>query len=533
MRWFSVRFRDFKRPDFSQTSGKRLLVVRHGGVGDLLFITPIIRKIKTCHPNWQITLMTRWYNFELFQRVPYLDRLINHAWPNIFALFTYDYVVLLDKSVECDPLAEQTNIYDLFSEKYFGIRLDNDEKLPVICWDQGGSNELKSEIPLLRQSNIRKVGIQLRAGSPVRTPSQDFWIRLVRSLLTADQSLVVFLLVERRFADYAQKLTEQFMAEPALFQRIVNMGDHAAGLPRLIDMIWSMDAVVAPDSSVAHLSAGLGVPVIGIYGPFPGELRVKYYKGSRFFNAPTLCAPCFTHGHLPCRVATEQSKSNSPCFDELNMEELARSVLSIVNDKPRKSPYDDYLAMRVNASSETSKHYNLILKTMEELTGVTLRSLNGVELGSGGAPLVPEAVSIDMARPYTKCGSSGINLKGDARRLTWFSDDSLDYLYSSHLFEDFDEGENLQVLSEWARVIRSGGHIMLLLPDQKRYERHCAMLGSLPNEHHKIPHFSLEYVSTLTSRLAGLKVVHGVKLWEVGGAADEYNFFVVLRKGAA
>ena len=76
----------------------------------------------------------------------------------------------------------------------------------------------------------------------------------------------------------------------------------------------------------------------------------------------------------------------------------------------------------------------------------------GVDLGFGGDPIAPHAIRVDLPRPYTAVGDLSVQLGGDATDLVWFRDGVLDFVYSSHLLEDFDDTE--RVLREWLRVDR-------------------------------------------------------------------------------
>ena len=116
----------------------------------------------------------------------------------------------------------------------------------------------------------------------------------------------------------------------------------------------------------------------------------------------------------------------------------------------------------------------------------------GLDLGSGGDSIVPRAIAIDLDMPYTKVGNCPINLRGDARHLHWFTDCSMDFVYASHLLEDF---ENIdEIVMEWRRVLHVGGYLVLYMPDQKRYEAHCVKTGQGMNEHHVHADMSLEYM---------------------------------------
>jgi autotransporter strand-loop-strand O-heptosyltransferase len=142
----------------------------------------------------------------------------------------------------------------------------------------------------------------------------------------------------------------------------------------------------------------------------------------------------------------------------------------------------------------------------------------GIDIGMGGDKIVPHAIGIDLPSPYTNVGMDAIQLGGDGRNLKWFADETLDFVYSSHLLEDFiNTGE---VLSEWARVLKKDGLLILLLPDEQVYRKYCRDRGQGTNEHHQIENFSAEYVKTCMD----LKCIYE------SGIINDYSFALVFRK---
>jgi predicted SAM-dependent methyltransferase len=130
----------------------------------------------------------------------------------------------------------------------------------------------------------------------------------------------------------------------------------------------------------------------------------------------------------------------------------------------------------------------------------------GVDLGFGGDPITPHAVRVDFGTPYTAVGAQPVQLGGDCSRLHWFRDGVLDFVYSSHVLEDFDDTE--AVLREWIRVLKPGGRLVLFCPDEQRFRAHCARTGQSYNPHHKHAHFSLPFVKGLLDRIGETRVIY-------------------------
>ena len=105
----------------------------------------------------------------------------------------------------------------------------------------------------------------------------------------------------------------------------------------------------------------------------------------------------------------------------------------------------------------------------------------GVDLGFGGDPINEAAIRVDLPQPYAHTGSLPVQLPGDASRLPWFRDGVLDYVYSSHLLEDFDDTK--AVLSEWLRVLKPGGRLVLFCPDERVFREYCRRTGQPAHGH--------------------------------------------------
>lgn len=148
----------------------------------------------------------------------------------------------------------------------------------------------------------------------------------------------------------------------------------------------------------------------------------------------------------------------------------------------------------------------------------------GIDIGFGGDKIVPAATGIDFPTPYTKVGSDPVNLGGNAMDLYWFRDGVLDYVYSSHLLEDFPPDLTENVLKEWLRVLKIGGYLILYLPDEQKYRAHCKKTGQPYNAAHKVENFNLDYIKSILEKIGGVLIVHE------NPSCEAYSFEIVGRK---
>lgn len=156
---------------------------------------------------------------------------------------------------------------------------------------------------------------------------------------------------------------------------------------------------------------------------------------------------------------------------------------------------------------------------------------NGLDIGSAGDPIVEDAINVDLSDPYAKCGNSPIQIKiSNNWRLDpkvisiFFKPGSFNYIYSSHLLEDFEN--KTQVLECWTSLLRYTGYLVLLLPDEQRYQKYCREHNQIRNSNHNDPFLTIEKIRVILISL-GMTIYREYPILEYEGS--DYNFAIVAQ----
>lgn len=148
-----------------------------------------------------------------------------------------------------------------------------------------------------------------------------------------------------------------------------------------------------------------------------------------------------------------------------------------------------------------------------------------LDIGCGGSAVTPEAITFDMPTPYTAVGQDPIMLRGSVTDLSMFNDEVFDVVWTSHLLEDWTYKQLLPILKGIRRIIKTGGLLITVCPDEQVYSKHCRETGQPYNLAHKNPDFSL---ATFKER-----VMKPTGPWEVmheNPLIDIYSWHLVTKK---
>lgn len=278
-------------------NGMRILFVRPGGFGDLLFLTPIMRSLKLRWPGLKIDVAC----FERFGLAllnnPAVDRIIPYPFEQ-GQLDEYDAHYFLENVIEGNPMAITDHAIDVVAD-YLGWPMDDPKEKGMHYF----LTQPEYEAALRRFPRIkggRRLAVQVAASSPVRTYPYEKTIEVICRILKKGWEVFLLGAPHSIAAPRLPGLYNLTEAKPSLDFR------------ESVAAMATCDVVLAPDSALVHVAGALKMQTVALYGPFPADLRTRYATTIKNLEGKAPCAPCFYHstprqalppGDLPCQKA--------------------------------------------------------------------------------------------------------------------------------------------------------------------------------------------------------------------------------------
>ncbi len=267
---------------------KDIWILRNGGYGDLLMLTPVFRALIRKWPTVTLHVMC------LERYTQAIERWVGvqtHVIPVPLTEIGNSPVISLEEHIEGDPGSEKVHASQHFANR-FGIDLEGDYR-PSYYLDPKSLEEVITAYP---RSHKKRVGIQITAAYLYRSYPNPLMKIVVQELLRLGYEVMLF------GTPGQLQLKDQT-------EGVMNTTDRNYSFRQSAAALSTCDVCLAPDSAFTHLSEALGVPCIGLYGPIDGRLRITGETRAMQGQAP--CAPCFYHaGHaldlpagMPCQKA--------------------------------------------------------------------------------------------------------------------------------------------------------------------------------------------------------------------------------------
>jgi len=250
-------------------NGKTLTILRAGGIGDILLITPLIEAIQTEWPEVKLEVCCSNRSelgvHALCSHLPYPTP---HS-----ELLKRDAILNLTNSVEED--------HDLHAVHVFGAKAGFYD-LPLRLKYQNDKALVGDMLIRYPKRAKMRVGVQMKASSKIR--SYPYMSAVIAGLIEKGVEVVLF--------DEPEATSVIGQSE-----LILNGSTEKWTLEESVALLESCDLVIAPDSAFIHFGCALDVATLGLYGSFHYSKRATLGNRKNFFiQAGGDCSPCNHHG---------------------------------------------------------------------------------------------------------------------------------------------------------------------------------------------------------------------------------------------
>ncbi len=244
-----------------------ILIVRSGAIGDLLFLTPVIQALQRRY-DCPIALSCFRKHHAILQDVPALS-LFDYPLPFETSQH-FDMVINLENVVE---LAGTKHATDAFAEAC-GVPVS--DYTPIYRVTEEEMDWAASSVP---KGNKPRVALQLRASVRNRDYPMAQWNEVISGLVSRGWEVLLY-------GSKGQVPPLPRGSPPEVIDCSSMTFREAAAVLR------SCDAFCGVDSAFVNLCPALGVPAIGLYGPFPWESRTSHAPLTRALSGVGECAGC-------------------------------------------------------------------------------------------------------------------------------------------------------------------------------------------------------------------------------------------------
>lgn len=236
-----------------------ILFVRAMGMGDMLFISPLLSIIKQKYPSCKIGFAAVKPQHHMLEAIPNIDEIIEY--PIAKEKFDeYKHHFTVSGLVEGNPENREKNVYQIFLE-HLGISPDilNDEWYRPIIKE----NILHPSISV--DKNL--IGLHPFAVDPMRQLNLYTIAHIAKQLISLGYKVVLF-------SDHFEKKQYSHLFGSDIKWAI----DSIENIHSTARLLAKCSVVLSTDSLITHLAQAVGTKCICVYGPFSSKSRVSGYK---------------------------------------------------------------------------------------------------------------------------------------------------------------------------------------------------------------------------------------------------------------
>jgi len=344
--WAFFLFSKKKCPLPTQDAIKSILIIRPGGMGDAIFLLPILHELRKKCPNLKIDILCEKRNRDIFSsqknlchniylytkqkqlsqvlKNPYDVVIDTEQWHYLSSLVAYFIKAKCSIGFATRRLRKKlfTVAIEFSQDSY---ELENFKRLfepisPSVTKIESIVNSfiISDELKKLSSEMIpgKAICLALGASIPLRRINKTLAIEIIKFVDSQNRHIV--LLGGNDMFEIARRITKESGSKKVLnYVGQLSVLESAA-------IIQQSQLFIGPDSGLMHLACAVGTPVIAIFGP--GNQQKWGPKGAEhsIVSEKVSCSPCTLFGYTIIRC-----KNFYPCLQKIEH----NSILKVIHEK--------------------------------------------------------------------------------------------------------------------------------------------------------------------------------------------------------
>ncbi len=328
----------------------KILIIKFGGIGDILLSTPVLPNLKACFPESEINFLTLRHSRDILIDNPYLTRAFTYdphedkSWCLIKNIRKqrYDLVIDLFGNPRTALITFLSSARHRFGFNFRGRNYAYNIKMKgrggIVHNVDFNLDALRAlEIPIITKelclptnvvhhefadkfiasnnlSNKKIIGISKTGGWESKRYKADDYIALMEKLNEIYDANYILFWGNQKEKDGCEYIVGKLSKKNAYI-----IPD--SPVKYLGAIIKKCDLVIGNDSGQLHIAVAMGVPTLGIYGPTNPALQGPY--GEKNLSIVKEDLPCLYCNLLECPIG-------NICMTELSKDKIIDSVKTLI-----------------------------------------------------------------------------------------------------------------------------------------------------------------------------------------------------------
>ena len=345
--------RQFKRHSSLVT---RLLVIRPGGIGDAVFLIPVLTQLRNTYPTAHIDVLAEKRNCEAFALCSAVDKVLCYDRPQeLWKVLRSRYDVVIDS----EQWYRLSAILARMVRSHISIGYGTNERKrmfthPVTynpdAYEQVTFFDLLRPLELAPPSERKHcflsvpVAAQIRAAEMLRSLAGRPFIALFHGASVPEKSWGVnkFTDLSLRLQDAGHEVVFVGGKEDVSAAAVITSETSAINLTGKTTLLETAGILnrccllISGDSGVLHIGVGLGKKTVSIFGPSNTNKWAPRGDGHIVINHHLSCSPCSHFGIMPpCPIGVQ-------CIRDITVDEVFTAAKKLLNAKQDMEGHDAF-----------------------------------------------------------------------------------------------------------------------------------------------------------------------------------------------